>query len=117
ALKDDVLDVEQTSRAKGTSEVGRVLHDDVPQINGQRLCWVQRDAIARVHAGTLDVFHNPGDQHVATVADGVDLDLGTFEVLVYQQWLLARDLLRDGRELLQFRGVATDFHGAATQNE
>src|SRR4029079_2957146 len=48
-----------------------------------------------------DVLHDPGNQHVAPIADGVDLDLDAFEVLVDQERLLARDLLGDRGEGLQ----------------
>lgn len=55
---------------------------------------VDRDRVARVDTGALDVLHDAGDQDVVPVADGVDLDLTAGEVFVDEDragLLLAQD--------------------------
>jgi hypothetical protein len=53
-----------------------------------------------VDAGAFDVLHDPGDEHVASVAYRVDLDLDALQVLVDQERLLARDLRATAAKVL-----------------
>ena len=89
-------------------------------------------------AGLLDMLHDPGDEHVAAVAERVDVDLDRVrEVAVEEQRVLAehgvdlpglvvriarldvrRDQARQGAEevVLELRLVADDRHGAAAEH-
>src|SRR5919204_164646 len=57
--------------------------DDATALAGEEvLRGVHRVRVARVHAGALDVFHDPGDQRVDAVGDRIDLDLLATQVFV-----------------------------------
>ena len=43
---------------------------------------IDGERIAGVHSGALDVLHDPGNECVLAVGDGVHLDLSTLDVLV-----------------------------------
>ena len=70
-----------------------------------------------MHPCPLDVLHDARHQHVGTVADRVDLDLGAFEVLVDQQRLLARDLLGHGGVGLELRRAAANLHRPTAEHK
>ncbi len=53
-----------------------------------------------MNAGTLDLLHDAGHEVIRAVADGVDLALGTQDVLVHQDRVAHVNVLRDDAHVL-----------------
>ena len=85
--------------------------------SAQRLRRQHAGAVARVHAGLLDVLHDAGDQHVVAVGQRVHVHFGgVFQEAVDQH----RALLREGDGLAHVLAdrllVVGDHHGAPAQH-
>ena len=81
---DHVLDVEEAAHAEPDAQPPGVVGERSRCSSVGEDGREDRDAVAGVDPGPLDVLHDPGDQHVLAVADGVNLDLAALEVLVDQ---------------------------------
>ena len=70
-----------------------------------------------MNAGLLDVFHDSADEHVATIADRIDVDFDRIiQESIEQHRTLVRDLHRIGHVGAQIVFVEDDFHGASTKH-
>ena len=74
---DRVLHVDEAPDVERVRDAAGVLLDDLDGLGRQVGRGQHAGAVARVHAGLLDVLHDPADEDLARrVADGVDVDLG-----------------------------------------
>ena len=116
-LVNDELDVEQTDDADAQAQLLGVLQDDTLNLIGDGEGRIDGDGVTGVDAGTLDQLHDAGDEDVAAVTDGVDLDLAALDILVDQNGLVLVDLNGGAQVVAQLLLVGHDLHGTATQNE
>ena len=86
---DDILNVHKPARSQFPRDARRafdeLLHDGAGQVPRR----IGGDAVARVDAGPLNVFHDSGNQHVPAVTDCVNFNLSAFKVFVDQHGALA----------------------------
>ena len=61
---------------------------------------VDGDGVAGVNACALEMLHDARDEDVVAVADGVDLALGTQNILVHQHGMAHVNVLRDNAHVL-----------------
>ena len=70
-----------------------------------------------MHAGLLDMLHNPADEHILAVGDGVDIDLdGVAQIRVEQHRALARNHHGLGDVAGKLGVVVHDLHGAPAEH-
>ncbi len=82
AREHHVLDIGQTDSAKCQHYSLRVVANGVLLIPIEMLRRIDGHGVAGVHAGGLDMFHDPRNEDALAVADGVDFHLCPFEELV-----------------------------------
>ena len=112
------LHVHEPDHAQAPRHTGGGLLDLVDHLHRQA---VRRDAagrVAGVHASLLDVFHHAGDDHLAAVADAVDVDLDRVLEKPVDQHRLP---LRHGKGLrhipLELHVVVADLHSPPAEHE
>ena len=66
--------------------------------------------------GALDVLHDAGDEDLLAVADGVDLDLHPFEILVDEDGTAGRGIDGGGDIADKLRGVVHYLHGPSAED-
>ena len=59
-----------------------VFHDRLLVVLGDALRRIYGDTVAGMDTGTLDMLHDTRDQNIGTVADRIDLDLLTHDILI-----------------------------------
>ncbi len=91
-------------------------HHLVDHLRRDALRRVDRHAIAGVDAGTLDVLHDPRDEHVHAVGDEVDLHLLAEEILVHQDRRLGRDVDGVGHVGEKLLLAIDDLHGTPAED-
>ena len=64
------------------------------------LCRVDTDRVAGVDTGTLHMLHDAGDEEVLAIADGIDLTLGTHDILIQQDRMIHVHMLGDNAHVL-----------------
>ena len=72
---DGVLHVQQPDDPDRERDLARGLADLLEHLLAERVRRQHAGAVARVHAGLLDVLHDPADPHGLAVAERVDVDL------------------------------------------
>ena len=74
-VDDGVLHVQQPDHADGQRELARGGADLIEHLAPQRVRRQHAGGVAGVHAGLLDVLHDPPDPHLFPVAQRVDVQL------------------------------------------
>ena len=69
-----------------------------------------------MHASTLDVLHNARNQDIGTVTYGVDLDFLTYNIFIYKDRMILRDLVDDADEFVNIVVVDADLHTLSAKN-
>ena len=83
-----ILNIHQPNDLQLFCQTGGIVYNRVLNPFGKILGRIHRDRITGMNAGPLNMFHNPGDQIIFTVADGIHLCLDTHHVFVDQHWIL-----------------------------
>ena len=113
----DELDVEQTHDADAQTQLLGILQDLTLDLVGDGEGGVDGDGVAGVDTGALDQLHDAGNEHIAAVTDGIDLNFAALNILVDQNGLVLVDLNGGLQIVAQLSLVGNDLHGAAAQNE
>ena len=93
------------------------VHDEPLVGLRQPLRREHRHRVARVDAGPLDVLHEPRDEHLDPVADGVDVDLEALEVGVDAHRPVVIHHGRDGQLADQVLLAVAEVDGQAADDE
>ena len=80
------------------------------------LCRVNRDTVAGMDTGTLDMLHDAGDQDVCTVTDSVYLNLLTHDIFVYQDRMLLGDLVDDADKFINILIIDGNLHSLSAKH-
>ena len=68
-------------------------------------------AVAGVHAGPFDVFHDPADHDLIAVGQSIDIDFdGIIEKFIHQHRVLRRCRYRIGHVAPQRLAIINDLH-------
>ena len=116
AVEDQILDIHESARAQSQCQFLRHVTDPVQEAIRQIVGWVDRDGVAAVHPGPLNVFHDSRNQHVCAIRDHVYLQFNAGHVLVYQDGIL--DATGKNAAHIGFGGFAVpgDAHVLAADN-
>ena len=76
------LDVDHSLDMERPCELLCVFHDRLLVVLGDALRRIYGDTVAGMDTGTLDMLHDTRDQNIGTVADRIDLDLLTHDILI-----------------------------------
>ena len=113
----DELGVDQAAHADLEADAAHGV-DDEALVGRRELLWREEGgAVARVDPGALDVLHEPGDEHVGAVGDGVDVDLQALEIGVDADGALLGDDGRHGQLSGQVVGAVAEVDGQAADDE
>ena len=94
-----------------------VIHHGVDLGLGQMLCRVDTDRVAGVDTGTLHLLHDTGDEEVLAITDGIDLTLGTHDILIQQNRVIHVHMLGDNAHVLDNIGLGVGHdHVLTAQN-
>ena len=94
-----------------------VIHYGVDLGLGQMLCRVDTDRVAGVDTGTVHLLHDAGDEEVLAIADGIDLTLGTHDILIQQDRMIHVHMLGDNAHVLDDIGLGVGHdHVLAAQH-
>src|SRR3569833_4152814 len=97
-------------------ELERLLAQIVLDLGTQAIGRQRASRIARVHTRLLYVLHDPADEHVFSVANGVDIDLYRHvEETVQQHRAVVGDLYGVGHVCPQIVFVENDLHRTAAE--
>ncbi len=114
---DGILHVHQAAHAQRQPQALGVVAHDAEVVQADFVGRQHAGAVARVHAGLLDVLHDAGDHHALAVGQGIDVHLvSVFQKVVDQHRPVGR-----GRGGLRQEGgqggvVVGDLHGAAAEH-
>ena len=100
---------------QGLRETLGILDDAFLRLRGQAALRVYGDGVAGVDTGTLDMLHDARDQDVLTVADRIDLELGTTDVLIDEDRVLLCDLVDLADVLVDILIADRDTHAGTTE--
>ena len=76
------LDVDHSLYMERPCELLCVFHDRLLVVLGDALRRIYGDTVTGVDTGTLDMLHDTRDQDIGTIADRIDLDLLTHDILI-----------------------------------
>src|SRR5690606_40387837 len=86
------------------------------QFDRYMLPRIYSDGGSRVHARSLDMLHDPRNEHRLAVTDRVDLDLFAEHVTVDKHRMLRIDVDGFLHIFQQFLVRVYDFHGASAEH-
>ena len=110
------MDVHQALHVEGKADLYGVFDDGLDLGVAEADAGVYGHRIATVDPGPFDVLHDAGNKHPFAVANGVHLDLFTFEVLVDKDGPAPAYLRGAGDVANQLRGVVNYLHGPAAED-
>ena len=87
-----------------------IVDDRVNHARRQRLRWIDRNAVARVNTGALDVLHDARDDNIHTIGDGIDLDLRSLHIAIDEDRMIRRHLDRAAHVVAQLLLVVDNLH-------
>ena len=67
--------------------------------------------------GSLNQLHDTGNEDIAAIADGIDLNLAALDILVNQNGLILVDLNGGAQIVAELILVCDDLHRSASENE
>ena len=70
-----------------------------------------------MNAGAFHQFHDTGNEHIPSVADGIHFHLTAFDVLIHQNRLVFIDFHSGAQVMAKLSFVCNDLHGSAAQDE
>ena len=84
---DYILNVNQTNCVQFLCQKASVSYNSICYRFTQILRRIDRNRVARVHACTLYVFHDSGNQIIGAITNCIDFHLGTHHILIDQNWI------------------------------
>ena len=66
--------------------------------------------------GPLDMLHDSRDQNVGAITDGINLDLFSHDILIYEYRMLLGNLVDDSDKFVHILVADGDLHALAAQN-
>ena len=110
------LDIDHSLYMKGSCQLGCVVHNGFHIFLCNILCRVNRDTVAGMDTGTLDMLHDAGDQDVCTVTDSVYLNLLTHDIFVYQDRMLLSNLVDDADKFINILIIDGNLHSLSAKH-
>ena len=83
-LVNDELDVEQALDADAQTQTHGVIDDGILDLLADREGGIDRDRVAGMDTGALNMLHDTRDKYILAVADRINLKLDTHEIFVDQ---------------------------------
>ena len=84
----EVLNVHKAFGTERQGKLGGHITDFILELLRKIKGRIHRNGVTAVHAGTLDMLHDPGNQYVPAVGDDVDLQFDARQVLVHKDRIL-----------------------------
>ncbi len=69
-----------------------------------------------MHAGALNMLHNPGNQNIRAVADRIHLDFLALEIFIHQNRMILRNPVDNTDKFFQFGIAKRDPHPLSAEN-
>ena len=66
-----------------------------------------------MNTGPLDMLHDSRDQNVGAVTDGINLDLFSHDILIYEYRMLLGNLVDDSDKFVHILVADGDLHALA----
>ena len=112
----DELNVDHALDMQRPGQLLGVIHQFCLDLRGNARCRIYGDTVSGMHASTLDVLHNARNQDIGTVTYGVDLDFLTYNIFIYKDRMILRDLVDDADEFVNIVVVDADLHTLSAKN-
>ena len=115
-MRHDELNVEQPFDMQGNGKTLRIVDDRVDHACRQRLRRIDRDTVARVDAGALDVLHDARNHNIHTIGNGINLDLGALHIAIHEHGMIRRHLDGTAHIVAQLILIVDDLHRTAAED-
>ena len=95
---------------QGLCQFSGVVYDGCFYVVIKALCRVHGNTVSGMDSGTFDMLHDTRDQDVFAVAYGIDFDLFSDQIFIYQDRVFLCDPVDDADEFIYIFVVDRNLH-------